>query len=48
MKINEGPGGAKKISSGLGVMASDWVSEGPGLKPQRLETTFDPGLPKKI
>jgi len=30
-------------------MASGWESVGQGFKPQRLETTFDPGLPiKKI
>jgi len=29
-------------------MASGWEPEWPGLKPQQLQATFDPGLPKKI
>jgi len=28
-------------------MVSCWESEGPGFKPQQLQATFDPGLPKK-
>jgi len=29
------------------AIASGWESEGPGIKPRRLQPTFDPGLPKK-
>jgi len=38
--------GVEKVSPWQIAMASGWESVGPGLEPLRLQTTFDPGLPK--